>query len=78
MFILHKGGGELIMNIYEVIHWVNFDEYLITHNIKSITLEMIDDRTIQLDNDVEIIFNERIQMVTDTTNRVVIFEDDEY
>lgn len=66
------------MNIYEVTHWVNCNEYLITHNIKSITLELIDDRIIQLDNGVEIIFNERIQMITDTTNRVVIFEDDEY
>lgn len=66
------------MNTYEVTHWVNFDEYLITHKIKSIALEMIDDTTIKLDNGVEIIFNERIQMITDTTNRVVIFEDDDY
>lgn len=66
------------MNTYEVRHWVNFNEYLITHKIKSIALEMKDDTTIQLDNGVEIVFNERIQMITDTTNRVVIFEDDDY
>jgi|GEM_PF-2859931 len=66
------------MNTYEVTHWVNYDEYLITHKIKPIALEMIDDVTIKLDNDVEIIFNERIQMITDTKNKVIIFDDDDY
>lgn len=65
------------MNTYEVTHWVNYDEYLITHKIKSIALEMIDDVTIKLDNDVEIIFK-RIQMITDTKNKVIIFDDDDY
>jgi len=66
-----------MMNTYEVTHWVNYDEYLITHKIKSIALEMIDDVTIKLDNDVEIIFK-RIQMITDTKNKVIIFDDDDY
>lgn len=54
------------MKIYEVTHWVNFNEYLMTHNIKYNELTIVNDVTIKLDSGTEITFKETIQKVIDT------------
>lgn len=66
------------MRIYEVTHWVNFNEYLIIHNVKSNKVKVVDNKTIQLDGEVEIVFNEDIQTIVDTKENLVIFENNEH
>ncbi len=66
------------MTIFQVTHWVNSNEYLITHEIKSNTLIKINDTTVQLDGGVQINFNESLQKIVDIENEVIIFEDDDY
>lgn len=63
---------------YEVTIWVNCREYLNTHDVYCQKLKMIDSTTLLLDDKVKISFEENIQKISDTTNGVILFEDDDY
>lgn len=65
------------MGTYEITQWINFNEYLITHKVKSNKMTVINNNTIQLGSGIEIVFNEDIQKVVDMEDGSVIFENDD-